>query len=144
MLKKNLYGIDLEYEFRIYKNIGKNYKKTKKRTRYFVCHTYTDWKRHVAKSTKHLKKADRVNFLHYVIGEKRDSQCLAQLVSLVFIPVFVAFLDILKGQPEATELENFGKFLILAAMCAFYSVFMLRIEKHICFLKDMVRIIEQE
>lgn len=108
------YGLDLQYEFKTYKYVGKDYGDRKiankgwiknlcrfwrkcisnrKEQKYKFCNTYSQWQNHVIEVVP--KGINNYNdLLHWLISEKRETELQLETVKIVLLPILLAILGL--------------------------------------------------
>lgn len=170
MEKKSLglYGMDMEFEYRTYKYVGKDYgdytsvnlglirniirfvrkKRNQKQKKYIFCNTYTEWENHV----KQVVKKDIINsidLLHWLYRKKNASIQLLEATKAVLIPIYIAMLSI--TNVVIGKFENYSYIFItllygmLAMIIAYFSaVYLRKAYEEVNFYNDFIKIAEKE
>lgn len=159
------YGIDLDYEFKTYKNVGKDYddytstkikfspnllryyrkKNNKDNKKYAHCKTYTEWKNHV-NTILYKDINNKEDLLHFLYRYENSKKYKLEIEKIILIPLY--FIIITSFNYITNNQLNFGTqwffetFIIL--LVAIYSTVDLTdaMEK-IDFIKDFIEIAEE-
>lgn len=165
------YGLDMQYEFETYKNVGRDYGNwktanlglwfnlkrfarkyitNKKEKHYKKCDTYTEWKAHI---TEILPKGlnNYEDMLHWLYREKRREESILEAVKAILIPVYIAFLGIMDFiapvDSAGAKLSNGGNiwhFIIIILMIVTASAIVLgNAKKKVDFYADFISIAEE-
>lgn len=107
----NPYGIDIEYEQKTYKYVGKDYGNSKntnlgflgnvlrfsrkmrnrKQEKYAICNTYTEWESHV----RNVIKKDILNsndLVHWLYHKRNIEKQIFEAVKTIVIPIYLTIL----------------------------------------------------
>lgn len=107
------YDIDIEYELRTYKNVGKDYgnrkvanlgcilnikrflrkKGNKQQTKYKFCNTHSEWEEHV----QSIFVKDIINYsdlLYWLHGECNNAKNYLEAFKTILIPIYVTIISI--------------------------------------------------
>ena len=164
LMKKSVsyeYGINLEYEIRTYKNIGRDYgnRKTLNRglinnirryirkkclnpteKRYKFCNTYSDWVEHV-KGIIPMEICNADDFLRYLIFKKRNEEFSLETVKIILIPIYLVMIQL----KDVFNIENAWMALIVMVIIAIVSCcVMLTSTQKLEFYQDLIEVVEAE
>jgi len=159
-LKYRPYNIDIEYEYRTYKNIGKDYGNAKnadkglafnfirfirkwrnrEQTEYRTCNTYSDWEKHIYNIAS-LHRGNYVDMLHWFISQHAHAKIYAECVKVILIPIYIALFTIYDR--FLGETLNFWSLMILILILTVFSTCILHdaLQKE-NFYKDLIQIME--
>lgn len=138
---KNCYGVDLGFEFRTYKNVGRDYGKAVSVERYTVCDNYDEWKKHVKKLSGKMDQKNLENFSHYLKAKKRDAEKTCQSFELLLIPVSLSFLSLLEVPVKAGSGENFARFVLLIGFSVLYAMLTINQKNEKEFFEDFIEVV---
>ena len=105
------YEIDMQYEFKTYKNIGRDYGnsrtasvgfsynvmrffrklKNRKQKKYLFCNTYSEWERHIH-TILDKNIANYRDLHHWLIYRKRGAEQYLESIRIILIPVYIALI----------------------------------------------------
>lgn len=108
------YGFNERYEYRTYKNIGRDYGNRKyanmgliynaerflrrkintKEKSYAMCDTYLQWKKYVEKNLE-KNLTDNENYMHWLIKQQRHYKERLEAIKVILIPLYIFILTIL-------------------------------------------------
>lgn len=162
------YDVNLEYEMKTYKYIGKDYgdsenankgvifnllrshrkKKNKDQLKYAFCNTYSEWEKHVNNKINNiLGKYKQKDFLHWVYQNRQRTQIEIDVVKTILIPIYIALLAGVNLLMPDLELEvgNINlEIVIVSAVVVFMSTYILyNSYEKVCFYNDFIKIIEE-
>lgn len=150
--KDKLYDFDVNYEYKIYKKVGLDYKKTKSRNiienadkklkSYKVCYTYSEWKKHI-EDTIRKDFTNREDFLHWLYGRKSFSEAELDLVRVVQIPVYIVFISIITQIYDIKSITMEHIIFIIAFMVVISAITLLDAYKKLHFYEDVIEIYEK-
>lgn len=139
---KDFYGVNLRYEFRTHKNVGRDYGKVvSSGERYETCSTYIEWREHIYRQISHLGDSDRVNFLRFLKRIKLEKERERRLYEILLLPVSLAVVSILGDHGGMDVGETCGGFLILIFLCVLYALLMSNCEDKIDWLDDFIEVV---
>lgn len=162
------YDIDLEYEQRTYKYVGKDYgnsrsvrlgfienvmrfsrkMRNRKQEKYAICHNYTEWENHV----KTVVKKDIINdkdLIHWLYGKRNVEKQILEAVKTIVIPLYLAMLTtshFYNVESIPYDLSgSVGGFIIVSIMVFFVCFeFLYNAYGRVNFYNDFIRIAEAE
>lgn len=159
------YGINESYELETYRHVGRDYGnkknanlgwilnfkryrrkwKNRNQKQYAVCHTYTEWERHVKKVINHdiINSNDLIHWLY----QKRDWAIRSlEVEKLILVPLYVTLLSLFFVETGELNLPvRLMLFLFLAGIIILVSVdcfFKSFVE--VGFYNDFIKIVEGE
>ena len=159
------YDIDVGYEYRTYKYIGKDYgnrknanlgwefnlrrylrKKTNRnQRRYTVCHTYTEWENHIRTVINH-NIINSNNLMHWLYQKRDWATRGLEVEKLILVPIYVTLLSLIIVESGGHSFTvRLMLFLFLAGIIICFSVdcfFKAFVE--VSFYNDFIRIVEEE
>lgn len=155
------YGINLEYEIRTHKYIGKDYGNSKtinrgvllnikrylrkkcynhKEKRYKFCNTYSDWVEHV-KGIVPKESCNTNDFLRYLILKRRDAELYLEVVKIILIPIYIAMM----GLKDVFNIKDIWTALIMLIPIAIASCYVIYSStQKVEFFKDLIEVVEAE
>lgn len=107
------YKLNIDYEFKTYKNVGKDYGdaknankgwiqnflrfmrrwKNREQTDYKFCNTYSDWEKHVQNIlNKHILNYS--DMIHWLIRKRNIEKTYLDSVKAILIPIYIALIQI--------------------------------------------------
>lgn len=159
------YGINESYELETYRHVGRDYGdkknanlgwtlnfkryqrkwKNRNQKQYAVCHTYTEWERHVKTVINHdiINSNDLIHWLY----QKRDWAIRSlEVEKLILVPLYVTLLSLFfveMGElslPVRLMLFSFlAGIIILVSVDCFFKAFV-----EVSFYNDFIKIAENE
>ena len=87
-----IYGIDIDYEYETYRNVGVDYKIGKWK-KYLSCCTYSEWENHI-NSIVEREMPVYNDFLHWLYGKRNEEIKNLEIVKAVLIPVYIALITL--------------------------------------------------
>lgn len=145
----NTYGINIKYEFKTYKKIGKDYNKEnshvreKAQQKYKICNTYTEWEKHV-KETINNEMINKKDFLHWLYYYRNEAEQWLELVKVAQIPLYIMFLSLI-GYFGIESKLNFICLVILIVIISLGSTWRLYSAfDNLNFYKDFIKIVKKE
>lgn len=156
------YGIDMKYEYKTYKYVGKDYgdrksasrgwvgnlkrwlrkKKNKKQGRYAICNTYTQWEEHV----KNVIKKEMINyedFIHWMYEERNKAETELEIIKLVLVPIYIALIAPFCGNMSLNEeVITFAGIVIIIEIIA--MLVLIAAKKKMNFYNDITELIKKE
>lgn len=156
------YGMNIEYELKTYKYVGRDYgelktanrgwfsnftrflrkKVNKKQNRYCACNTYSEWKLHV----KGILKKEILNyndFLHWLYQQKRNAEIFLDSVKTILIPLYVAMISVSNLFPEGEAGET-SILIAIFIVALFSAIYLSKAEEKVQFYNDFIEIAEEE
>lgn len=113
-MKKNndLYGIDLKYQYKTYKNVGKTYQielkaknnyfykilgnmrkfLNKNEKRYKNFDTYSQWKDSIYIEINEIGFINKIDFLHYLLYYSRSKDATCEALGTIVTPIYTIIL----------------------------------------------------
>ena len=155
------YGLDLQYEFKTYKHVGKDYGNrkiankgwiknfrrfwrksivNKKEQKYKFCNTYSEWRDHV-KGLIPKKSEYYDNFLHFLILEKKDAETFLETIKVILIPIYIAMCGMTSVFPLN---DTFSVIAIMLIIVGFSTGFIYYAKKNVEFYEDFIEIVKEE
>lgn len=156
------YGININKEYKTYRNIGKDYGNSKtadkgkianfirfcrkifnkNQTKYAVCNTYTEWKNHV----KSILPKDIINyedFLHWLYYYKSDSEDGVEFIKVIQIPMDIGLISLIIQiyNPEKITIESVIVGVIIAVVIS--VIFLSNALEKVRFYEDFIQICER-
>ncbi len=153
------YDFDEIYEYRTYKNVGKDYGNSKtanlgimgnagrgfrriinsNQKKYFVCNTYTQWQKYV-KSVFHNNNVNKDDYLHWLIKRKRYYEIRLETVKIILIPLYIFMLTTLaEHEKQSTNLTGIIM-LVEIIMC----IWLISDTRKLLFYNDYIEIINDK
>lgn len=162
------YGIDIEYEQRTYRYVGRDYGNSKnvslgflknvlrffrkmrnrQQKTYAICNTYTEWERHVKK----VVNKDIINsndLIHWLYHKRNFEKQILEAVKAIVIPLYLAMLTTLnfinmesKSYGISGSLGGFIVVIIMVFLVCFE--FLYNAYGRVNFYNDFIRIAETE
>ncbi len=142
------YYFDERYEYKVYKNVGWDYKKSKllnrkdiRQRKYKVCNTYSEWKRHILDFMQGVTNHD--DFLHLLISRKNFLSSKLEALKIITIPLYVGAFSTMSYVSDGKHI--FGTVLFISAIIIAYlycSIF--RKNEKINFYNDVIEIAKAE
>ena len=170
MRKKHFkpYGIDIEYEQRTYKYVGRDYgnsknlylgflkrvmrfsreMRNKRQQKYAICNTYTEWESHV----RNVIKKDILNsndLIHWLYHKRNMEKQILEAVKTIVIPIYLTILTTshfynLESKSYGIS-SSVGGFIIVSIMVFFVCFdFLYNAYGRVNFYNDFIRIAEAE
>lgn len=161
------YGIDIEYEFKTYINVGQlygNYKnenlgfslnvkrflkkwKNRKQNRYAIYHTYTEWENHV-KNVVNINIINKRDLLHWLYRKRNDAKVFLAVIQSVLVPLYIAMISLGNFLPEEGEVSPGMRFLMLMGILIIITIPALNYiwdeSERVDFYNDFIEIAEKE
>ena len=162
------YEIDIEYEQRTYKYVGRDYgnlkcanlgllynvmrffrkKSNQKKEKYAFCNTYTEWESHV----KDVIKKDIINskdLLHWLYGKRNVEKQILEAVKTIFIPLYLALFTtpyFYNTKPESYGTFNVVGGIVIVLLLIILICFKLLYDAYakVNFYNDFIKIVEVE
>ncbi|WP_440287074.1 hypothetical protein [Eshraghiella crossota] len=152
------YGFDEKYEFRTYKNIGRDYgdrkiadmglvgnikrffrkKMNRKQKKYTMCDTYLQWREHVDKNIEKYA-LDNENYKHWIVKQKRFYAGRLEATKIILIPLYVFVLTVLVGSEQNNIIQIITVTIIAEiVMC----ILVMKDTEWKSFYKDYIEILE--
>lgn len=149
------YSFDEKYEFRTFRNVGKDYDNNtkicmagnirrsfhriinEKEKKYCICDTYLQWKKYVKNSIK-SRNINKDNYMHWLIKKQRYYEIRLETVKLVLIPLYILLLTIL------AEIENMNFLYAIIFVETIMCVWLVADTQKINFYKDYSEIVRME
>lgn len=125
------YNLDVEYEHRTYKHIGKDYGNSKtadkglfrnilrclrrylnKDEKYYkFCNTYSEWKEYVKEKLFCTYSANGENISKYLNVKKRKVAILSEVSKVALIPIYIAVFSILPDMFPDETWEQYSTYI---------------------------------
>lgn len=162
------YDIDIEYEQRTYKYVGKDYgnsrsahlgfiknvmrfsrkMRNRKQEKYAFCNTYSEWESHVKKIVKKdiINSNDLIRWLYH---KRNMEKQILEAVKTIVIPLYLAVLTTshffsMKSRSYDIS-DSVGGFIIIVVMVfGVCSGFLYNAYGKVNFYNDFIRIAEEE
>lgn len=161
------YEIDIEYEQKTYKYVGRDYgdiksanlgsffnlirffrkRRNQKKEKYEFCNTYTEWESHVKK----VVKKDIVNsndLIHWLYSKRNIEKQILEAVKTIFIPLYLAVFT--TPYFYGIKPESYGTSIIVGGIIIVSSLIILVCFKllydayeRVNFYNDFIRIAEE-
>lgn len=154
-MSKNIYlpyFVDLKYEYRTYRNIGRKYFDMKELTmeeecdvsirkrKYATYNTYMQWEQHIIKIIPRKEK-NRANFIHWLKQKLHGSESLLEAVKVILIPVYMVLLSVYINFYEQYKETMF--FLLLIAITVISTCVLSKVMNKKKFYEDFIEIAEK-
>lgn len=154
------YGIDIDYEYETYKNVGRDYngisqigiiKKWKKQRRkvkypYEVCDTYSVWKEHV-EIVLQRTFTNYEDMIHWLYQKRNNAKAYLDMAKTILIPIYIAILSF-SDLFFASPLGGVAKLIVMSAICGMIIYFSVKIvseaEEKVDFFNDFIKIAEEK
>lgn len=153
------YGFDEKYEYKTYKNIGKDYgdrkiadvgffenvkryfrrKTNRKQKQYAMYNTYEQWKKHVKKNIERYPLSIE-NYKHWLIKQQRYYQERLELIKIILIPLYIFMLTVLAEQEKSSIQLLYATILAETMMC----LLVMNDTKKSLFYKDYIEIMDEK
>lgn len=151
------YGLNLEYEYKTYKYVGKDYGDRKsankgrslnflrfirkkflnyKEKKYKFCNTYTEWEMHVKDILPEL--INGIDMYHFLNLQKRNAEVLLESIKTILIPIYIALLQM----NESLKLEIEQTILLLFIITIISTCVMSNASKKVNFYSDFMQIVK--
>ena len=159
-IKYQPYDIDIQFELKTYKNVGKDYRClpgvkrrfgigrffrmliNRKEKYYCYCNTYTEWKVHVQNVlNKHICNYD--DLFHWLILGRNQEKHNLEAVKIVAIPIYVALAtayDIF-SMASIYKLFLFGVIIIIVVIIS--AIILYNAMEKLEFYEDFIEIAEE-
>ncbi|MCH5250681.1 MAG: hypothetical protein J1E98_12140 [Lachnospiraceae bacterium] len=162
------YDIDIKYEQRTYKYVGKDYgssrnaylglinqvmrfyrkMRNRKQNKYAICHTYTEWENHV----KMVVKKDIINgkdLIHWLYRKRNVEKQILEAVKMIVIPLYLAVLTTshfynIESRPIDISSSVGGLFIVIVMVFGICFDFLHDACEKVNFYNDFIRIAEAE
>lgn len=151
------YGFDENYEYKTYRNIGKDYgdsrtanaghienikryfrKKVNKTQKYYAtCDTYTQWKNYIKKNTEKYQM-DIENYKHWLIKQQCYYEERLELIKIILIPLYIFGLTVLVEKETNNVQILYATIIVETIMC----ILVMRDTKKSSFYKNYIEILE--
>ena len=162
------YDIDIEYEQRTYKYVGKDYgnsrsahlgfiknvmrfsrkMRNRKQEKYAICNTYSEWERHVKKVVKKdiINSNDLIRWLHH---KRNVEKQILEAVKIIVIPIYLVILTTSKFfniESNSYGISNSVGGLMIVIVMVFGVCFELLYNAYgkVNFYNDFIRMAEAE
>lgn len=164
----NPYEIDIEYEQKTYKHVGRDYgdfksanlgslfnlirffrkRRNQKKEKYEFCNTYTEWESHV----KMVVKKDIINsndLIHWLYSKRNIEKQMLESVKTIFIPAYLAIFTtpfFYNTKSESYDASNMVGGIIIVLSLIILVCFKLLYDAYerVNFYNDFIRIAEEE
>lgn len=164
----NPYEIDIEYEQKTYKYVGRDYgdfksanfgslfnlirffrkRRNQKKEKYKFCNTYTEWENHVKK----VVKKDIINsndLIHWLYSKRNIEKQMLESVKTIFIPAYLAIFTtpyFYNTKSESYDTSNMVGGIIIVLSLIILVCFKLLYDAYerVNFYNDFIRIAEEE
>lgn len=164
------YGIDIDYEYKTYKNIGKDYGnaktvnngwilnlkryfrrwRNKNQVKYRFLNTYCEWKKYV---TEKILENELVknptyfeNMLHWLYEKQRDAKLMLDAIKAILIPIYIALVAIIPESYKATEKAVLLKWDVFV-WCIIITIISVKVlcnySQRLDFINDLIEITKE-
>lgn len=157
------YGVDLDYEYKTYKNVGKDYgnsktadkgcianftrfyrkKFNKNQKNYATCNTYTEWKKHV-KCVTTEGIANYEDFLHWLNYKKSCSEERVETAKVILIPVYIVLISLSMQIYYSDSITIWHAMISIAIIVVMAAIILLNALEKVRFYEDIIQICEAE
>lgn len=151
------YKFDIDYEYRTYKNIGKDYgdSKTadrgvllnckravrkwmnKKEKRYKFCNKYSEWEKYIIE--KYVFDSD---MFHWLYGKKRDAETYVETIKVILIPIYLTMISVLVSMEKSVTYYAVIAVCFIVVMVSTIVLYGSIEKKH--FLDDFVEVVKKK
>lgn len=127
MKKYMPYGVDLEFQYSTYKNIGKSYQiefKARKKFFYKIVNyirkffnkdekkyknfdTFSQWKNNICEEFEKIGAKNKEDFIRYIMGVRRNKEIMCDMIGAVVTPIYVVVLTM--GATLFTNFDTLGE-----------------------------------
>ncbi len=153
------YMIDIEYELRTYKHIGKDYgnaqsadlgripnlcrfirkSRNREQTQYKFCNTYSDWEEHIRK----VLNKNIINYgdmIHWLTYERNYAKQNLEAIKAVLIPIYISFMGLYnvfggEGSNPFTVLVVIILCIVVISICVLHGA-----SEKVDFFEDCIKI----
>lgn len=160
-----LYGIDVEYEIRTYKNVGKDFDdrknanwglllnimryfrkwKNRNQDKYAFCNTYTEWKNHVY-TIINKEIMNKNDLIHCLYKDRNFVKFNIEIVKIILIPLYfimITIFDNIINMQYSFALKWFGEMAIIMFVAAVSMVSLNEAIMQINFYEDFTKVVEE-
>lgn len=148
------YNININYEIRTYKNVGKDYNVQNiqqkllrgvrrffncQRKKYLLCNTYSDWEKHINEIIPD-KISNYKDFLHWLYKQKKISKTIVECLKISTIPMYIFLIQYL-------SIDSGDIFTIIIALMIILLAFMFLLwngYENLEFYNDFIEIAEKK
>ncbi len=137
------YMIDIKYEIKTHKNVGKDYGDSKtadlklvmnffrfvrkirnrKQTKYKTCNTYSDWEKHMSNVLdKGIVNYD--DMVHWLISERNYAKHYLDAIKTILIPLYISLTGVYTALGEVVD-NSAMNLIIIMVIITIASVFAL-------------------
>lgn len=142
------YYFDEKYEYKVYKNVGWDYKKSKLLNRkgirprkYKICNTYSEWKSHILDFMQGVTNHD--DFLHLIMSRKNYLSSKLEVVKIITIPLYIGAFSTMNNVSDGKSV--FWIFFSMALICiAVWTWLIYSKNEKLNFYDDVMEIVKNE
>lgn len=157
------YMIDIKYELKTYKNVGKDYRKSqtadlkcainffqfarkiknRKQTEYRICNTYSDWEKHMS-SVLGKGIVNYEDMVHWLIYERNYAKHYLDAIKTILIPIYISLIGVYTVFEDREDNPIITLYTILFIIVFASVVILVKANEKVDFFDDVIEIAEKQ
>lgn len=157
------YGLDMEYEYRTYKQVGADYgnrktanfgmfgnicrffrrKRNKTEKKYAFCNTYSEWKRHVKDILPSDAHCNYEDIVHWLYRKRNNESSYLEAIKCILIPIYISLFTMIDVIVQEDIVKSMVMLSTLCIIVVFSSVIYYSAARRLQFYEDFIEVVEK-